>query len=187
MCQGVSITALESSWLIYFWWFMTVCCWPACWTDVRKTLSLLYCALCSCEGSHVTMPSLTMVWPVRLLFAGKILRSFRQDLLNQEHNVTAFRICSLPNLPSWNELLLVWRATVGKAWNGLSNLALHVFSSIYFTIHVVLHTQLFSRSQNNVGKGVTLFIKTQPRGLLHTLNINTVTYRDKSGFFSLHQ
>lgn len=45
------------------------------------------------------------------------------------------------------------------------------------------HTQLFNRSQDNVGKGITLFIKIQPRGLLHTLNTNTVTYKEKSGFF----
>lgn len=74
---------------------------------------------------------------------------------------------------------LLW----GKAVNGFNNLALRPFPQLIPS--VCLHAQLFSRSQNHVRKGVTLFIKIQPRGLLHTLNTDTVTHNEKSGFFSL--
>lgn len=44
-------------------------------------------------------------------------------------------------------------------------------------------TTVFSRSQTSVEKGVTLFIKIQPRGFfLHTLNTDTATYKEKTVF-----
>lgn len=47
------------------------------------------------------------------------------------------------------------------------------------------HHEMSNQSQL-VWKGITLFIKIQPRGLLHTLNTDTVTYKEKSGFFFLY-
>lgn len=62
--------------------------------------------------------------------------------------------------------MLLWKATLGKAWNGLSNLACHVLPRTDSSASLSPHAAV---QQNSVGKGVTLFIKTQPRVLLHKI------------------
>lgn len=64
----------------------------------------------------------------------------------------------------------------GKTWNGLNNLALYVLSPTDSSSQFV-STESCSADLR------TLFIKTQPRGLLHTLNTDTVTYKEVCLFF----
>lgn len=56
----------------------------------------------------------------------------------------------------------------------------------FLQLAYLFSTQLFSRRQNNDGKEVRVFIKTQPGPLLNTPNTDTVIYKKKVCLFFKH-
>lgn len=65
----------------------------------------------------------------------------------------------------------------------LKNLTLTVLFPTDFISQFVSTRSCSADVRTMLEKVITLFIKTQPRGLLHTLNTDTVTYKETSGFF----